>query len=88
MGHCFQDVALTEWTNVVGKGCPDDTHLTDKNFNECISDYLEAVARFPNVSNQLIHWLHAAKKPAFMLMHEFMRHLVKLFSYHDSGYLC
>jgi hypothetical protein len=43
------------------------------NFDKCIRDYLEAVAGFPNIGNQLICWLRAAKKPALMLMHEFMR---------------
>ncbi len=41
-------------------------------FNECIRDYLEVVAGFPNNGNQLILWLHTAKKPALMPMHEFM----------------
>jgi hypothetical protein len=35
MGQCFQDVGLTKWTNVVGKQCPNDMHLTKVNFNEC-----------------------------------------------------
>jgi hypothetical protein len=43
-------------------------------FNKCIRDYLEAVAGFPNICNQLILWLHTAKKPALMPMHEFMLH--------------
>ncbi len=76
-----------EWTNVVGKQCSNDMHLTKEYFNECIRDYLKAVARFPNISDQLIHWLCAAKKPAFMPMYEFMRHRVHFFSYLDSGYL-
>jgi hypothetical protein len=80
MGQCYQDVGLTEWTNVVSKKCPDDTHLTKENFNECIRDYLKAVARFSNIGNQLICWLCIAKKPAFMPMHKFMRHQVQLFS--------
>jgi hypothetical protein len=73
MGQCFQDVGLTEWTNVVGKQCPNNSHLTKENFNECIRDYLKEVAWFPNIGNQLIHWLSIAKKPVIMSMHEFMR---------------
>jgi hypothetical protein len=53
MGQCFQDMGVTKWTNVVGMQCPDDTHLTKENFNECIRDYIEAVARFLNIGYQL-----------------------------------
>jgi hypothetical protein len=88
LGQCFQDVDLTEWTSVVAKQCPDDADQTKANFDECIRDYLEAVAGFPNIGNQLIHWLCTAKKPALMPMHEFMRHWVQLLSYLESDYLC
>ena len=73
LGQCFQDVRLTEWTSVAAKQCPDDADCMKANFNECIRDYLEAVTGFPNIINQLIRWLHTAKKLALMLMHEFMR---------------
>jgi hypothetical protein len=58
------------------------------NFNECIRDYLEVVARFPNIGDQLIRWLRTAKKPTLMPMHEFMRCQVQLISYLDGGYIC
>ncbi len=87
MGQCFYNVGLMEWTNVVGKQCPDNMHLTKENFNKCIRDYLKAVAGFPNIGNQLIRWLCVAKKPAFMMMHKFMWHQVQLFSYLDSDCL-
>ena len=58
------------------------------NFNECIRDYLEAVAGFPNIGNQLICWLCMAKKAALMPMHKFVRRQVQLLSYLESGYLC
>ncbi len=74
MGQCFQDVGLTEWTSVIAKLRPDDADHTKANFDECIKDYLEAIARFPNVGDQLICWLCTAKKPALVQMHEFMRH--------------
>jgi hypothetical protein len=86
-GQCFQDVGLTKWTNVIVKWCPTDTDRTKENFNKCIRDYLEAVAGIPNVGNQLIHWLHTAKKPPLMLIHEFMQCQVQLISYLDGGYL-
>ncbi len=73
MGQCFQDVGLTKWTSVIVKQCPNNADCTKANFDECIKDYLEAVAGFPNVGNQLICWLCTAKKPALMPMHEFMR---------------
>jgi hypothetical protein len=62
LGQSFQDVGLTEWASVVAKQCPDDADWTKANFNKCIRDYLEAVAGFPNIGNQLICWLHTAKK--------------------------
>ena len=49
--------------------------------------YLEAVAAFPNVGDQLICWLCTAKKPALMPMHEFMHRQVQLLSYLEGNYL-
>jgi hypothetical protein len=88
LGQCFQDVGLTEWTSVVARQCPDNADHTKASFNKCIRDYLEAVAGFPNIGNQLICWLCTAKKPALMPMHEFMRRQVQLLSYLESDYLC
>ncbi len=87
LGQCFQDVGLTEWTSIIVKQCPDDADRSKANFDECIRDYLEAVARFPNIGDQLICWLCTAKKPALMPMHEFMRRQVQLLSYLESDYL-
>ncbi len=86
LGECFQDVGLTEWTSVIAKQCPEDADRTKANFEECIRDYLEALAGFPNIGNQPICWLCTSKKPALMLMHEFMRHQVQLLSYIKSDY--
>jgi hypothetical protein len=87
MGQCFQDVGLTEWTSIIAKHCPNEADCTKSNFEECIRDYLEAVAGFPNIGNQLICWLCTAKKPALMPMHEFTRRQVQLLSYLKGGYL-
>jgi hypothetical protein len=87
MGQCFQDVGLTKWTSVITKQCPNNADFMKASFNKCIKDYLKTVAGFPNVGNQLIHWLRMAKKLTLMPMHEFMRHWVQLFSYLDGGYL-
>ncbi len=87
LGQCIQDVGLTEWTSVIAKRCPDDADRTKANFDECIRDYLEAVAGFPNIGDQLIRWLCMAKKPTLMPMHKFMRHQVQLLSYLESNYL-
>jgi hypothetical protein len=57
------------------------------NFDECIKDYLEVVARFPIIGNQLICWLCTSKKPALMPMHKFTRRQVQLLSYLEGGYL-
>jgi hypothetical protein len=62
LGQCFQDIGLTEWTSVVAKQCPDDADWTKANFDECIRDYLEAIAGFPNIGDQLICWLLYGKK--------------------------
>jgi hypothetical protein len=62
MGQCFQDVGLTKWTSVIANECPNKAGCMKANFDKCIKDYLKAVAGFPNVGNQLICWLHTAKK--------------------------
>jgi hypothetical protein len=87
MGQCFQDVGLTKWTSIVAKQCPNDANCTKSNFNECIRDYLKAVASFPNIGDQLVCWFCTAKKPALMPMHEFTWHQVQLLSYLEGGYL-
>jgi hypothetical protein len=87
MGQCFQGVDLTEWTSVITKQCPNDADCTKANFNECIRDYLEALAGFPNIGDQLICWLRTSKKPALMPMHKFMRCRVQLLSYIKGVYL-
>jgi hypothetical protein len=88
MGQCFQGIGLTEWTSVIAKQCPNNADCTKANFDECIRDYHEAVARFLNIGNQLICWLCTSKKPALMLMHKFMWRRVQLLSYLKGGYLC
>jgi hypothetical protein len=87
LGQCFQDMGLTKWTSVIAKQCPNNADCMKANFDECIRDYLEAVAGFPNIGNQLICWLCTAKKPALMLMYKFMWCRVQLLSYLESDYL-
>ncbi len=87
LGQCFQDVGLATWTGVIVKQCPNNSDRTKANFDKCIRDYLEAVAGFPNIGDQLIRWLRTAKNPALMTMHEFMRCWVQLLSYLESDYL-
>jgi hypothetical protein len=86
MVQCFQDVGLTKWTSIIVKQCP-NTDCTNANFEKCIGGYLEAVAGFPDVSNQLIRWLCIAEKPALMPMHKFMRHQLQILSHLEGGYL-
>jgi hypothetical protein len=88
MGQCFHDIGLTKWASVIAKGCPNDADCMKTSFNECIRDYLEAVAGFPKIGNQLIRWLCMSKKPALMPMDEFMRHQVQLHSYLEGGHIC
>ena len=85
--QCLQEVALTKWRNVVLKRCPTEDSKTYENFLECIRDYLEALAGFPNVGDQLICWLHTVKKPALMTVHDFMRRQVQLMTYLKDGLL-
>jgi hypothetical protein len=87
MGQCFQDVGLTKWTSVIAKQCPEDADHTKEKIDKCIRDYLEAFAGFPNIGDQLIHWLHTAKKTALMPLHEFMHCQVQLLSYLEGNYL-
>jgi hypothetical protein len=47
----------------------------------------EAVTILSNVDDQLIRWFCIAKKPPFMLIHEFMDRWTQLFSYLNNGYL-
>jgi hypothetical protein len=86
IGQCFQDFGLTEWNNDVRKQCPNKPTLR-KQFPRVKPGLQEAVTRLSNVGNQLIHWLCFAKKPLFMLIHEFMQRWTQLFSYLDNGYL-
>jgi hypothetical protein len=88
LGQCFQDIGLTKWTSVIAKCCPNNADCTKASFDKCIRDYLEAVARFPNIGNQLIRWLYTAKKPALMAMHEFMQCQEQLLNYLEGEYLC
>ncbi len=88
MGQCFQDVSLTKWTSIIAKQCPNDADRTKASFGNCIRDYIEAVAGFPNIGDPLIHWLCMSKKPALMPIQVFMWRQVQLLSYLEGGYLC
>ncbi len=61
--------------------------LYKRKFRKVNPGLLEAVTRLSNVGDQLICWLCVAKKPVFMLIHEFMQQWTQLFSYLDNGYL-
>jgi hypothetical protein len=87
MGQCIQGIGLTKWTSIIAKQCPNNADCTKANFGKCIMDYLEAIAGFPNIGNQLICWLCTSKKSALMLMHKFKQHQVQLLSYLKGGYL-
>ena len=56
------------------------------NFIEYQRDYLEAVAGFPNIGDQLVCWFRTTKKPALMQFN--MCHQVQLFIYLEKGLLC
>jgi hypothetical protein len=86
IGQCFQDASLTEWNKVVGKQCLNNNDLAKASFKKANLGLPEAVTRVSNAGDQLICWPCIAKKPAFMLINEFMQHWTQLFSYLDSGY--
>ncbi len=88
MGQCFQGVGLTKWTSVIAKQCPNDADRMKANFDKFIKEYLEAVARFSNIGNQLFCRLCMSKKPTLMPMHKFTWHQVQLLSYLKGCYLC
>ena len=70
--QCFQEVGLTEWKNVVSAHCSDEYAKMFKNLIECQRDYLEVLAGFPNIGEQLICWFHTTQKPAHMPTHDYM----------------
>jgi hypothetical protein len=72
IGQCFQDVSLTKWNKVIGKQCLDNNDLAKARFKKVNPGLPEAVTRFSKADDQLICWPWIAKKPAFMLIHEFM----------------
>jgi hypothetical protein len=51
MDQCFWDVGLTKWTSVIAKQYSNNADRTKANFDECIRDYLKAVAGFPNIED-------------------------------------
>jgi hypothetical protein len=74
--QCFQEVGLTKWKNSVSAHCPDKDTKMSKNLVKCQQDYLEALAGFPNIGDQLIHWFHTTQKLALMLTHNYMHRRV------------
>ncbi len=67
---------------------PKYANCTKANFDKCIRNYLETVAEFQNIGDQLICWLRISKKPALMPMHKFMWHQVQLLNNLEGSYLC
>ena len=59
--QCLQEVALTEWRNIVSMRCPTEDSKTHENFLKCARDYLKALVGFPNMGDQLIYWLCTVK---------------------------
>jgi hypothetical protein len=86
LSQCFQDIRLNKWNNIVRKQFPDNTNLAEANFEGWTWNYLKqssgAQQRQPTNSLAL-----CCKKPAFMLIHEFMWHQTQPFSYLDNSYL-
>jgi hypothetical protein len=63
------------------------SNRTRDNFVECQKDYRKAVAGFPDIGDQRIHWFCTVKKPVLMPIHEYMHRQVQLISYLEKGLL-
>ncbi len=88
IGQCFQDLA---WPYQMEQCCqkvmPQQYWPCEGKFQRVNQGLPEAVTRLSNICDQLICWLCIAKKPAFMLIHDFMQWQTQLFSYLDNGHL-
>ena len=54
---------------------------TEKNFKNCIRDYLEAVAKYANLVDQVIQWLHLRSKPGHIRFEDFLHRHVHILDY-------
>ena len=70
--QCFQEAGLTKWKNFISSHCPDEDAKVFKSLVECQLHYLKALAGFPKIGDQLIHWFCTAQKRALMPMHAYM----------------
>ncbi|MGA0787720.1 MAG: hypothetical protein ACO3QH_09570, partial [Ilumatobacteraceae bacterium] len=86
--QAFQGAALSKWDYVVGKSySTDELKKAPDAFLECIRDYLEAIAGFPNVGDQIIRWFQNMRKPALMEFEHFLQRRGILEDYLTEGLL-
>jgi hypothetical protein len=71
--------------NFISTHCPEKENKTFENFVECQRDYLKVLARFLNITNQLIRWFRMAQKPVLMPTHDYMPRRVQLFGHLTVG---
>ncbi len=87
----YRSVFLGRWSYQMEQSCrkamPWRYQPFECKFQRVNPGLLEAATRVSNVGDQLICWLCIAKKPAFMLIHEFMQRQTQLFSILDNAYL-
>ncbi len=76
IGQCFQDVGLTEWNNVAGKRCPDNTNLSKSEPGTTRGSHQAFQRRWPTdllalcCKEACIHvdtWIHATTDTAIQL---------------------
>ena len=67
---CLQSPASRKWDLCATKY--EGTKQTEKNFKNCIKDYLEAVAKCTNLGDQVIWWLRLRSKPGHMRFEDFL----------------
>ncbi len=87
----YRSVFLGRWSYQMQqfhqKAMPQQHQPCKSKFQRVNPGLPEAATRLSNIGNQLIGWLCVAKKPAFMLIHEFTQQQTQLFSYLDNSYL-
>lgn len=88
MELCLQHSALATWREVVTNRSAQNGFVKNAaSFLECQRDYLEAIAEFPRIGDQLIRWFRSMKKPALMNLHDFAKRRKVLYGYLESGLL-
>jgi len=82
---CLQGTAATKWDLCATKY--EGTKRTEKNFKQCLRDYLKVTAKCTNLGDQVIRWLRLRSKPGHMRFEDFLNRRVQILDYVKKGYL-